>query len=172
MNSIILTGEQLRAWAGLGRDLTTDEVDRLCLAIPDSTVPAAIEGIVAEQIRTWGPAEPGEPGDSRPVGSREILHVKAWTIDGYQDVDFWEARPASRPLEACYIYPSEDGFEAEMQHPDSAYGGRRIVAKDAPRPRDTWTVVAGLLAEIYGPRCVINHHPSEPTSLRVSARRR
>ena len=45
MNDLTLTYEQLAAWAG--RDLSEEEIERLDEAIPNSSIPDAINTIVA-----------------------------------------------------------------------------------------------------------------------------
>lgn len=47
---IWLTGGQLREWAGLGRNLTADELETLAECIPNSSIPEAIGTIVTEAM--------------------------------------------------------------------------------------------------------------------------
>jgi hypothetical protein len=54
---ILLTLGQLSAWAGLGRDLTGDELDRIADCIPDSSIPDAIGTIATDALRLRGPED-------------------------------------------------------------------------------------------------------------------
>jgi hypothetical protein len=63
-NGILLTREQLREWAGLGRDLTDDELDELDDCIPNSSIPDAIETIVTEAMNLAGEDEDEGPVES------------------------------------------------------------------------------------------------------------
>lgn len=85
LSGIFLTSAQLRAWAGLGRDLTRDELSRLEGCIPDSSVPDAIGTIVTEALGLTGsyeddPAEDDRSGtafgdwlDERPLDEPDTL---------------------------------------------------------------------------------------------------
>jgi hypothetical protein len=54
---ILLTLGQLSAWAGLGRDLTGDELDQIADCIPNSSIPDAVNTIARDALRLRGPED-------------------------------------------------------------------------------------------------------------------
>jgi hypothetical protein len=54
---ILITAAQLRAWAGLGRDLTPAETADLARCIPHSSIPGAIGTIATEALGLRGNEE-------------------------------------------------------------------------------------------------------------------
>lgn len=60
-NGIVLTGEQISAWAGFSRELTGDELARLEDCIPNSSIPDAIDTIVSEALQLRDEEEEEDP---------------------------------------------------------------------------------------------------------------
>lgn len=73
---IWLTMEQLRSWAGLHRDLTPDELDRLDDCIPNSSIPDAIGTIVSEAMGVHD-----DDAECRYCGQQ---------VEHDEDTGFWE----------------------------------------------------------------------------------
>lgn len=63
-DGIVLTREQVREWAGLGRDLTDDELGQIDDCIPQSSIPEAIATIATEALQLTA-ADDEEPDDDQ-----------------------------------------------------------------------------------------------------------
>lgn len=75
---ITLTREQLEEWSG--RRLTDDEIDRLEDAIPNSSIPQAIDAIVSEAISdAISEAVRRGSDDGEPDGEPPSVPERAWS---------------------------------------------------------------------------------------------